>query len=328
MKVLVCDPISQTGIDFLKQQDDLKTIVLDRLHTEKELLPIVSDVSAIAIRSETKVTKAILEAAPEMKIVGRAGVGVDNIDIEAATQSGVIVMNTPGGNTIATCELTFSMMTALARNIPQAHVSMMAGEWNRKDFKGVELYGKTLGVMGMGRIGGEVARRAVAFGMRVLAFDPYITPSRAKMLQVELAGLDDIYGTADFITVHMPLTEETRGMLNKDTFARMKPSVRLLNCARGGIVSEHDLLEALKAGQIAGARLRAVGGRLTVAPVPEPHTNPAPRRQYGRGAGQCRPRGGAGHCRLSAAWQPHKLHQHAEPRRTDLSQGSTAFATG
>ena len=206
MKVLVCDPISQTGIDFLKQQDDLKTIVLDRLHTEEELLSIVSDVSAIAIRSETKVTKAVLEAAPEMKIVGRAGVGVDNIDIEAATQSGVIVMNTPGGNTIATCELTFSMMTALARNIPQAHVSMVAGEWNRKAFKGVELYGKTLGVMGMGRIGGEVARRAVAFGMRVLAFDPYITPSRAKMLQVELAGLDDSYGTADFITVQMPLT--------------------------------------------------------------------------------------------------------------------------
>ena len=255
MKVLVCDPISQTGIDFLKQQDDLETIVLDHLHTEEELLQIVSNVSAMAIRSETKITKAVLEAAPEMKIVGRAGVGVDNIDIEAATQSGVIVMNTPGGNTIATCELTFSMMTALARNIPQAHGSMLAGEWNRKAFKGVELYGKTLGVMGMGRIGGEVARRAVAFGMRVLAYDPYITPSRAKMLQVELAGLDDIYKTADFITVHMPLTEETRGMLNKETFAKMKPSVRLLNCARGGIVSELDLLEALKTAQIAGAAL-------------------------------------------------------------------------
>jgi len=255
MKVLVCDPISQTGIDFLKQQDDLKTIVLDRRHTEEELLPIVGDVSAMAIRSETKVTKAVLEAAPEMKIVGRAGVGVDNIDIEAATQSGVIVMNTPGGNTIATCELTFSMMTALARNIPQAHGSMVAGEWNRKAFKGVELYGKTLGVMGMGRIGGEVARRAVAFGMRVLAYDPYITPSRAKILQVELADLGDIYGISDFITVHMPLTEETRGMLNKETFTKMKSSVRLINCARGGIVSEHDLLEALKAGQIAGAGL-------------------------------------------------------------------------
>ena len=255
MKVLVCDPISQTGIEHLQQQNGLETIVLDRCHSEEELMPIVKDVSAMAIRSETKVTKAILEAAPEMRIVGRAGVGVDNIDIEAATQNGVIVMNTPGGNTTATCELTFSMMMALARNIPQAHGSMVAGEWNRKAFKGVELYGKTLGVLGMGRIGGEVARRAVAFGMRVMAYDPYITPSRAKALQVELASLEDIYTAADFITVHMPMTDETRGMLNKDTFAIMKPSVRLLNCARGGIINEDDLCEVLKEGKIAGAAL-------------------------------------------------------------------------
>ena len=255
MKVLVCDPISKTGIVHLQQQNGLETIVLDRCHSEEELLPIMKDVSAMAVRSETKVTKTILEAAPEMRIVGRAGVGVDNIDIEAATQNGVIVMNTPGGNTTATCELTFSMMMALARNIPQAHGSMIAGEWNRKAFKGVELYGKTLGVLGMGRIGGEVARRAVAFGMRVMAYDPYITPSRAKALQVELASLEDIYAAADFITVHMPMTDETRGMLNKDTFATMKPSVRLLNCARGGIINEADLCEALKDGKIAGAAL-------------------------------------------------------------------------
>ena len=255
MKVLVCDPISQTGIEHLQQQNGLETIVLDRCHSEEELLPIMKDVSAMAVRSETKVTKTILEAAPEMRIVGRAGVGVDNIDIEAATQNGVIVMNTPGGNTTATCELTFSMMMALARNIPQAHGSMVAGEWNRKAFKGVELYGKTLGVLGMGRIGGEVARRAVAFGMRVMAYDPYITPSRAKALQVELASLEDIYAAADFITVHMPMTDETRGMLNKYTFATMKPNVRLLNCARGGIINEADLCEALKDGKIAGAAL-------------------------------------------------------------------------
>ena len=255
MKVLVCDPISQTGIEHLQQQNGLETIVLDRCHSEEELLPIMKDVSAMAVRSETKVTKTILEAAPEMRIVGRAGVGVDNIDLEAATQNGVIVMNTPGGNTTATCELTFSMMMALARNIPQAHGSMVTGEWNRKEFKGVELYGKTLGVLGMGRIGGEVARRAVAFGMRVMAYDPYITPSRAKALQVELASLEDIYTAADFITVHMPMTDETRGMLNKDTFATMKPSVRLLNCARGGIINESDICEALKDGKIAGAAL-------------------------------------------------------------------------
>ena len=255
MKVLVCDPISQSGIDYLKKQDGLETIVLDRRHTEEELIPLVKDASALAVRSETKVSKAILEAAPDMRIVGRAGVGVDNIDIEAATQNGVIVMNTPGGNTTATCELTFSMMMALARNIPQAHGSMSTGEWNRKAFKGVELYGKTLGVLGMGRIGGEVARRAVAFGIRVMAYDPYITPSRAKALQVELASLEDIYAAADFITVHMPMTDETRGMLNKDTFATMKPSVRLLNCARGGIINENDLCDALKEGKIAGAAL-------------------------------------------------------------------------
>jgi D-3-phosphoglycerate dehydrogenase len=255
MKILVCDPISQSGIDYLKQQDGLETIVLDRRHNEEELIPLVKDASAMAVRSETKITKAILEAAPDMRIVGRAGVGVDNIDIEAATQNGVIVMNTPGGNTTATCELTFSMMMALARNIPQAHGSMSTGEWNRKDFKGVELYGKTLGVLGMGRIGGEVARRAIAFGMSVMAYDPYITPSRAKALQVELASLEDIYTAADFITVHMPMTDETRGMLNKDTFATMKPSVRLLNCARGGIINENDLCDALKEGKIAGAAL-------------------------------------------------------------------------
>ena len=255
MKILVCDPISQSGIDYLKKQDGLETIVLDRRHNEEELIPLVKDASAMAVRSETKITKAILEAAPDMRIVGRAGVGVDNIDIEAATQNGVIVMNTPGGNTTATCELTFSMMMALARNIPQAHGSMSTGEWNRKDFKGVELYGKTLGVLGMGRIGGEVARRAVAFGIRVMAYDPYITPSRAKALQVELASLEDIYAAADFITVHMPMTDETRGMLNKDTFATMKPSVRLLNCARGGIINENDLCDALKEGKIAGAAL-------------------------------------------------------------------------
>ena len=255
MKVLVCDPISKTGIDHLKNQNDIETIILDRTHSEDELLSIIHDVSAIAVRSETKITKKIIESAKQLKIVGRAGVGVDNINIEAATQNGVIVMNTPGGNTIATCELTFSMMMGLARNIPQAHGSMISGEWNRKLFKGVELYNKTLGVLGMGRIGGEVARRAVAFGMRVIAFDPYITPSRAKALQVELASLEEIYASADFITVHMPMTEETRGMINKETFVKMKPSVRLLNCARGGIINENDLFEALKEGLIAGAAL-------------------------------------------------------------------------
>ena len=164
-------------------------------------------------------------------------------------------MNTPGGNTIATCELTFSMMMALARNIPQAHGSMTTGEWNRKAFKGVELYGKTLGILGMGRIGGEVARRAVAFGVRVLAFDPYITPSRAKALQVELASLDDIYEAADFITVHMPLTDETRHMIGSRELALMKPTAVLVNAARGPVIDQEALVETMRARRIHCAAL-------------------------------------------------------------------------
>ena len=207
------------------------------------------------VRSETKVTKKIIEAAPKLRVIGRAGVGVDNVDVEAATQRGIVVMNTPGGNTISTAELTFSMLMALARKIPQAHSSMKAGEWNRKEFQGVELNNKTLGILGMGRIGSEVARRAIVFGMRVLAYDPYLSLSRAKALQVELVELDEIYARSDFITVHMPLSDETRGMINAVAFSKMKKGVRVLNCARGGIINEKDLFDAIKSGQVAGAAL-------------------------------------------------------------------------
>src|SRR5438876_6829253 len=174
----------------------------------------------MVVRSETKITRKIIEAASKLRVVGRAGVGVDNVDVETATQRGIVVMNTPSGNTISTAELTFSMLMALARKIPQAHGSMKAGEWNRKAFQGVELYGKTLGILGMGRIGGEVARRAIAFGMQVLAYDPYLSLSRAKSLQVELVEqLEDVYGRADFITVRMPLSDETKRMLTAKAFS-------------------------------------------------------------------------------------------------------------
>src|SRR5437773_6778114 len=202
MNVMICDPISPKGIALLQQQPEFKVTVLEKRLAEAELLPLVGEVSAMVVRSETKVTKRLIEAAPKLRVVGRAGVGVDNVDVEAATVRGIVVMNTPGGNTISTAELTFSMLTALARKIPQAHMSMKAGEWNRKAFSGVELYNKTLGILGMGRIGGEVARRAIAFGMRVLAYDPYLALSRARALQVELVeNLEDIYSPADFITV-------------------------------------------------------------------------------------------------------------------------------
>lgn len=256
MKIVVCDPVSPKGIAVLQQHAEFNVVVLDQRLAEPELIRVAADAAALVVRSETKVSRPVMEAAPGLRVVGRAGVGVDNVDVEAATQRGVVVMNTPGGNTISTAELTFSMLMALARKIPQAHASMKAGEWNRKAFQGTELYRKTLGILGLGRIGSEVARRAIAFGMRVLAYDPYLTLARAKALQVELIEkLDDLYPQVDFLTVHMPMSDETRGMVNAAAFARMKRGVRILNCARGGIVHEGDLLGAIQSGQVAGAAL-------------------------------------------------------------------------
>ena len=255
MNVIVCDPISPKGIALLQQRPELKVTVLKQRLSEAELLPLVADAVALVVRSETKITRKVIDAAPKLRVVGRAGVGVDNVDVEAATQRGIVVMNTPSGNTISTAELTFSMLMALARKIPQAHASMKAGEWNRKAFQGTELNNKTIGILGMGRIGGEVAKRAIAFGMKVLAYDPYLALSRAKALQVELVELDQIYAQSDFITVHMPMSDETKGMVNAAAFAKMKKGVRVLNCARGGIINETDLYEALKSGQVAGAAL-------------------------------------------------------------------------
>jgi len=256
MKVIICDPVSPKGVALLQQRAEFKVQVLEKRLPEAELIPVVADAVALVVRSETKVTRAVLEAAPRLKVVGRAGVGVDNVDVEAATQRGVVVMNTPGGNTISTAELTFSMLMALARRIPQAHMSMAAGQWNRKSFQGTELYTKTLGILGLGRIGSEVARRAIAFGMRVIAYDPYLTLSRAKALQVEVVeNVLDLYPQVDFLTVHMPMSDETRGMVDAEAFARMKHGVRVLNCARGGIINEADLRVALESGQVAGAAL-------------------------------------------------------------------------
>jgi D-3-phosphoglycerate dehydrogenase len=255
MNILICDPVSPKGIALLQQRPEFKVSVLTRKHSEEELLPLVGEMNALVVRSETKITRRVIEAAPKLKVVGRAGVGVDNVDVEAATQKGIVVMNTPGGNTISTAELTFSMLMSLARKIPQANQSMKAGEWNRKSYQGVELNEKTLGIIGLGRIGTEVARRALAFGMKVLAYDPYISAARAKALQIQVADLDTIYQHSDFITVHIPLTDETKGMLNTATFARMKKGVRILNCARGGIINEADLAPAIQSGQVAGAAL-------------------------------------------------------------------------
>jgi D-3-phosphoglycerate dehydrogenase len=268
MKIIICDPISPKGIALLQQRPEFKVVVLPKRLSEAELLPIVADATALVVRSETKVTKKIIEAAKQLKVVGRAGVGVDNVDIEAGTQHGVVVMNTPGGNTVTTAELTFTMLLCLARKVPQAHATMVAGKWDRKLFQGVELQGKTLGVLGMGRIGTEVAKRAIAFGMRVVAYDPYLTEDRAKAIGAEFAPeVDHAYREADFITVHMPVTPETKHMLNAAAFAKMKPGVRIVNCARGEIIAEADLIAALESNKVAGAALDV----FAVEPLPADH---------------------------------------------------------
>jgi D-3-phosphoglycerate dehydrogenase len=267
MKVLVCDPISPKGIALLQQRPEFQVTVLSKRLSEAELLPQVAEVVAIVVRSETKITRKVFEAAAKLRVVGRAGVGVDNIDVEAATQRGVVVMNTPGGNTISTAELSFTMLLNLARKVPQAHASMASGKWDRKQFQGAEVAGKTLGVLGMGRIGSEVAKRALAFGMRVLAYDPFLTEARAQTLGVELVDLDHVYRDADFISVHMPVTDQTRGMLNAEAFAKMKPRVCIVNCARGEIIVEADLIAALDSGKVAAAALDVY----SIEPLPEGH---------------------------------------------------------
>jgi D-3-phosphoglycerate dehydrogenase / 2-oxoglutarate reductase len=268
MKIVVCDPISPKGIELLQQRPEFQVVVLPKRLPEAELLPVVADAVALVVRSETKVTRKVIEAAPKLRVVGRAGVGVDNVDIEAATQHGTVVMNTPGGNTVTTAELTFTMLLSLARKVPQAHATMVAGKWDRKLFQGVEIQGKTLGVLGMGRIGTEVAKRAIAFGMKVMAYDPYLTEDRAKAIGAAFAeSVDDIYRVADFITVHMPVTKETKEMLNAAAFSKMKPGVKIVNCARGEIISETDLLAALESNKVAGAALDVFAAE----PLPADH---------------------------------------------------------
>ena len=254
MKILVADKISPKGVAFLRQQPGFE-VVEAYGSTPAKVLELVKDVQAIAVRSETKITAEVFAAAPLLKVVGRAGVGVDNVDVEAATEHGVIVMNTPLGNTIATAELTLTHILCGARPVPQAAASMRAGQWDRKSFSGLELSRKTLGVVGLGRIGTEVAKRAQAFGMRVLAFDPYLAPSRAKAMQVEAVTLDELLAQADYITVHMPLTEQTQYMIDETALAKCKQGVRLFNCARGGIIKEAALIAGLKSGQVAAAGL-------------------------------------------------------------------------
>jgi len=252
MKVLISDSMSEKAREIFEAAPGLECDVTTGMKPE-ELKEKIGEYHALVVRSATKVTAEILEAAVNLKVIGRAGTGVDNIDMAAATKKGVVVMNTPGGNTITTAEHAVAMLAALARNIPQATASMKKGLWEKKRFQGTEITGKTLGILGVGNIGSVVASRAMGLRMNVAAYDPYISAEAADQLGVTLMDMDELFAKSDFISVHLPLTDETRGLIGRDAFAKMKPGVRIINCARGGIVDEAALAEAVKEGKVAGA---------------------------------------------------------------------------
>ncbi len=254
MKVLVSDALCPAGIQLLESFPEIKVDQNVGLKQD-QLCQIIGDYDALIVRSNTKVTREVIEAGKKLRVVGRAGIGVDNVDVPAATERGIVVMNAPLGNTITTAEHSISLLMSLARMIPQASASLQQNRWERKGFMGVELYGKTLGVIGLGRIGREVTRRARALGMTVVAYDPVLEPKDAEPLGVRLVSLQELYPIVDFITFHTPLTEETKNLINRQTISQMKPGVRIINCARGGIVNEQDLYEAIASGKVAGAAL-------------------------------------------------------------------------
>jgi D-3-phosphoglycerate dehydrogenase len=264
-KVLVADSISQRGIDELSRDGSLEVSVQTKLPSAR-LIEIIPEFAALIVRSETKVTAKVLNAAKKLRVVGRAGVGVDNVDVETATRRGILVLNAPGGNTVSTAEHAFSLLLSVARKIPQADASLRSKKWSRKDFEGVELYNKTLGVIGIGRIGSELSRRAIAFGMRVVAYDPYLSAARARSLQVDVVEeLDDLLAAADFISLHTPLTNETRHLLDPARLAKTKCGVRIINCARGGLIDEDALAKALHERHVAAAALDV----FEIEPLPE-----------------------------------------------------------
>ena len=251
MNILIAEPLAPAGIEMFKSQAGWNVIV----SSPKEYAQHLGEADALLVRSAVQVDKSVLEKAPKLRVIGRAGVGVDNVDLDAATQAGVLVMNTPGGNAISVAEHTLGMMLAMVRHIPQANASTRAGKWEKKKFMGGELRGKTLGIVGLGSIGREVVKRARAFEMHVVAHDPYVTSAIANDLGVELCDLAKLYAASDYITLHVAATPETTGMLSREAFARMKDGVRIVNCARGELVDEPALAEALASGKVAGASL-------------------------------------------------------------------------
>lgn len=253
-KVLICDSLSKKGIEILESSPKIKVDIKMGLSPD-ELKRTIVDYDGIIIRSETKLKKDIIEVADRLKVIGRAGIGLDNVDIEAATKKGIVVMNTPQENAIAAAEHTIAMMLAISRKIPQANASMKAGKWEKRKFMGIELYKKTLGIIGVGVIGTIVADRARGLKMKVIGYDPYLSKEVAEKKGVELVSLEDLLRNSDFITIHTPLTEETKNLIGKKEFEKMKNGVIIINCARGGIINEKDLYDAIKSGKVSGAAL-------------------------------------------------------------------------
>ena len=326
-RVLIADQLSPAAVAIFKERG-LATDVKVGLSKE-ELEKIIGDYDGLAVRSATKVTEKVIAAADKLKVVGRAGIGVDNIDVKAATAKGVIVMNTPFGNSITTAEHALSLMMALARQIPEADRSTQAGKWEKSKFLGVELYAKTLGVIGCGNIGSIVADRAIGLKMKVIAYDPFLSPERAVELGVEKVELDELLRRADFITLHTPLTDKTRNIIDAAALKKTKKGVRIVNCARGGLVDERALAEALKSGQVGGRRLRRVRGgagqgQPAVRP-PQRHLHAAPGRRHVRGAGERRPAGGRADGRLPAQGRHHQRRQLPQHHRRG---GAAAQALG
>jgi D-3-phosphoglycerate dehydrogenase len=253
-RVLLSDSLGPEGLARLREQPDLEVDAKPGL-APAELEEIIGQYHALVVRSATKVTADVIARADQLRVVGRAGIGVDNIDVDAATKRGIVVMNTPGGSNVTTAEHAIALLLALARNIPQAAAAVRAGEWPRSTWLGTEVCNKVLGIIGLGNIGTLVAERAVGLRMKVIAYDPFVTPEAAARLRVELVSLDQLFPRANFITIHTPLTAETRGLVGRESIARMKRGVRIINCARGGIVDETALADAIRDGQVAGAAL-------------------------------------------------------------------------
>jgi D-3-phosphoglycerate dehydrogenase len=249
-KILVADPLAKEGVEVLKAYADVdvKTGL-----TKDELKSIIGEYDAIVVRSETKVTAEIIDAGKKLQVIGRAGVGVDNVDLDAATKNGVMVVNAPTGNTISAAEHTIGLMLALARHIPQAHQKLKGGEWKRKEYMGTEVRNKTLGIIGFGNVGSEVAKRAIGLAMRVIAHDPFVSVELAANMGVKMVSLDEILAESDFITLHTPLSSKTKELIGEKEIAKMKPGVRIINCARGGIIDEELLFKAVQEDKIAGA---------------------------------------------------------------------------